>query len=86
MTGHKSEVRSLAISPLDGTIASGSSREIRLWDGMNGRYLRTIANQSAQVSALSFSPDGKWLVSGNGALLGRISCPRLGGRDRQEDY
>ena len=37
---------------------------------MNGRYLRTIANQSAQVSALSFSPDGKWLVSGNGALLG----------------
>ena len=54
----------IAVSAEDGTIASGSDDgEIRLWDGRTGRFLRTLANQGGYVGALSFSPDGKRLLS-----------------------
>ena len=75
MTGHGDKVRSLAVAP-DGTIASGDhSGEIRLWDsgsgagasGRDGRFLRVLARQGTAVGSLSFSPDGKLLLSGCGA-------------------
>ena len=66
MTGHGDKVRSLAVAP-DGTIASGDwSGEIRLWDGRDGRFLRMLARQRTAVGSLSFSPDGKLLLSGTG--------------------
>jgi WD40 repeat protein len=65
MRGHGEKIRALAVSPRDGSVASGSfDGEIRLWDGRTGRLLRPLANQGgAQVGSLSFSPDGRWLVS-----------------------
>ncbi len=74
MTGHGDKVRSLAVAP-DGTVASGDwSGEIRLWDsgpeggasGRDGRFLRVLARQGTVVGSLSFSPDGKLLLSGVG--------------------
>ena len=38
MTGHGDKVQALAVSPTDGSIASGDvSGEIRLWDGRDRR-------------------------------------------------
>ena len=67
MTGHGDKVRSLAVAP-DGTIASGDrSGEIRLWDrARRARFLRILARQGTAVGSLSFSPDGKLLLSGAG--------------------
>ena len=68
MTGHGDKVQSLAVAP-DGTIASGDrSGEIRLWDsaGRDGRFLRVLARQGTAVGSLSFSPDGKLLLSSCG--------------------
>jgi len=74
MTGHGDKVYSLAVAP-DGIIASGDwSGEIRLWDSgsgagasaRDGRFLRILARQGTVVGSLSFSPDGKLLLSGTG--------------------
>ena len=74
MTGHADKVRSLAVAP-DGTIASGdASGEIRLWDGRDGRFLRVLARQGTIVGSLSFSPDGKLLLSGAGEGRGGNNC------------
>jgi WD40 repeat protein len=62
-------VASIAISPTDEVIASGSSDgKILLWDGRTGTFLRkflTIGGMLglSTISALHFSPDGRWLLS-----------------------
>ncbi len=75
MTGHGTQVYSLAVAT-DGIIASGDlSGEIRLWDsgsgagarGRYGRFLRILARQGTAVGSLSFSPDGRLLLSGIGS-------------------
>ena len=55
---------SLAVAP-DGTIASGDwSGEIRLWDGRDGRFsARAGQAGDRRLARLSFSPDGKLLLS-----------------------
>lgn len=66
MTGHSHEVSGLAVAA-DGLIASGDGAgEIRLWDGQNGAFLKTLARQETSVASLSFSPNGKLLLSGTG--------------------
>jgi WD40 repeat protein len=66
MKGHADKVESLAIAP-GGTIASGDwSGEIRLWNGRTGAFLQTLARQGTDVGSLSFSPDGKTLLSSCG--------------------
>jgi WD40 repeat protein len=63
MAGHGDKVMSLAFAP-DGKIASGDiGGTILLWDGRSGRLLRTLAQQKIGAGSLSFSPNGKLLVS-----------------------
>src|SRR5262249_27205672 len=73
MKGHIDKVSALAVAPSGNIVASGSyDGEIRLWDHRTGRALRTLGNQwQARVGALSFSPDGQWLLSTCG---GGYSC------------
>jgi WD40 repeat protein len=73
---HRDEITSLAFSPDDRMLASGSCAgrdsfqyctqgEISLWDVSSERFLRsTINGPNSDVEALAFSPDGKILVSG----------------------
>ena len=67
MTGHRDKIFALAVSPADGTIATaGYDRTVRLWDGRTGQFLRIVANQQTIVGTVSFSPDGRWLLTGTG--------------------
>jgi WD40 repeat protein len=67
MRGHAENVRSLAVSPKNDSIASGDkSGEIRLWDGETGALLKVLANQGGSAASLSFSPDGQLLLSACG--------------------
>jgi len=62
-------VASLAVSPVDHLIASGSDDgTIFLWDGRTGAFLRQSAQlfgpqPSAAIRSLRFSPDGRRLLS-----------------------
>lgn len=70
MPGHGDYVFCLAVAP-DGTIASGDhSGEIRLWNGNTGALRRVLARQNRGVGSLSFSPDGKRLLSSASGGIG----------------
>jgi WD40 repeat protein/uncharacterized caspase-like protein len=66
----RDKVRALAVSPTTGVIATGDKDggEIRLWNGTTGapvlvRGRQVFANQRSGIGALSFSPDGRRLLS-----------------------
>lgn len=63
LTTHKSRVYGLAVSKDGQAIASGDADgEIRLWN-TGSASSRVLANQGVSIGALSFSPDGKKLLS-----------------------
>jgi WD40 repeat protein len=63
MSGHGDKVMSLAVAR-NGTIASGDlSGAIRLWNGRDGRFLRILTQQKFASGSLSFSRNGKLLLS-----------------------
>jgi WD40 repeat protein len=63
MAGHTDKVYRVAIAR-DGTIASGDiSGAILLWDGRNGRLLRTLVRNKNGVGSLNFSVDGKLMLA-----------------------
>ncbi len=77
LTGHTGKVNAVAFSPDGGMLASASADEtIRLWDIASGAEVRRFVKQRdrihsvvlgpnlGEVSAITFSPDGKMLASG----------------------
>lgn len=68
LKGHRAKVNAVALSPTGNLIASGSDDQtIRFWDAQSGKFLRRIS-QDTGVSRLSFSPDGKRLLSGSNSV------------------
>jgi WD40 repeat protein len=64
--GHRGGVTSVALAP-DGKRALSTSYDntIRLWDAESGTELDSIICDGHPVNA-QFSPDGRWILAGNG--------------------
>ena len=66
LTGHRDTVLSVAISPNNQWLASGSiDRTIRIWHLPSGELAEVITDFSSAVKALAFSPDSARLVGGS---------------------
>ncbi|MBS0017827.1 MAG: GUN4 domain-containing protein [Arthrospira sp. SH-MAG29] len=67
LMGHSNSVYSVAFSPDNQTLASGSSdKTIKLWDVTTGKLRETLTGHSDWVSSVAFSRDGQTLCSGSG--------------------
>ena len=63
ITGHNSEVNSIAFSPDVRTFASGYENLIRLWNTTNGQFQVLNSFYLSQFQSVAVSPNGKTLAS-----------------------
>lgn len=64
---HSADVEALAFSPDGVTLASGSLREVVLWNVATGQRRASVDGFAHRVVSLDFSPDGKLLATAGGA-------------------
>ena len=80
------ETRALAFSP-DGKVlaAAGTRRRACLWDVRTGKELRPLGADDRLIGDLTFSPDGKWVVSASHREQGSVHVwdPQTGKELRQ---
>jgi RNA polymerase sigma factor (sigma-70 family) len=88
LKGHTHRARAVAFSPSGSVLAScgGRSRfdrgdnepgEVILWDAATGKQMAVLRGYKAPISSIAFSPDGKWLASGDEA--GTVKLWRVAG-------
>lgn len=64
-TGHSEKIEAIAYSPDGKYIATGNRSEIIIWDANTGRELKNIPSAA---SALTFTPDGNYIIRGYSTL------------------
>lgn len=64
---HISLVEALAYSPDGKTLATGSFREVTLWDAETGAVKARVGGFADRVVAIAYSADGKLFATGGGA-------------------
>jgi WD40 repeat protein len=73
LSGHSSEVQSLAFSPNSQTLASASfDKRIILWNVSSGAQLRVITGHTDQITSVAFSPNGQVIASASWDLTVRL--------------
>ena len=84
--GRLEPINALAFSPSAPLVAAGGDDfSVRLWhiDGEEGAAeLAVLPGTAAVINALAFSPDGRWLASGDGGVEHTIMMWDLHGSDR----
>ena len=66
ITGHMTEVHSVAVSPDGRQILSGAKDGgLRLWDAAAGKEIRRFEGHKSVVNTVAFSPDGRYAASGS---------------------
>jgi len=67
--GHRA-VLAVALSP-DGrhVLSAGADNTLKLWEVESGRQVRTFVGHEDYVKTMAFSPDGRYVVSGDGKTL-----------------
>gem|GEM_PF-1158458 len=65
LEGHAAEngTQCLAFSPDGALLASGGGKTIRLWQVADGHLVREMAGHTGQIISLTFSHDGRFLLS-----------------------
>jgi WD40 repeat protein len=71
LTGHRGAVLSVEISR-DGSrvVTASKDSDARLWDARTGKPLWVLRNHSGTVFDASFSPNGRWVVTGGPTTAG----------------
>jgi len=64
LTGHTSEVYTVTFSPDGRFLASGSNREVIVWNAATGKQVFNYPIKGTNVYGLAFRPDGKQLAVG----------------------
>jgi WD40 repeat protein len=66
LTGHQAAVMSVAITPHDRRIISGSGdKTIKIWDMENGQELQTLKGHTSGITQVLVTPDGSRIISGS---------------------
>ena len=77
LTGFKSDVESVAFSPDNARVVTGSrDKTVEIWDVQTGAILRLLDGQG-EVFSVAYSPDGRFVAAGSGSsgsgAPGRVS-------------
>ncbi|KOP24386.1 hypothetical protein AMR41_21075 [Hapalosiphon sp. MRB220] len=73
LEGHHTGVWSVAFSPTEKILATGSyDRTIKVWDLHSGKCLKTLTENDSWLRSVTFSPDGKILASGSTHKIVRL--------------
>jgi eukaryotic-like serine/threonine-protein kinase len=73
LRGHLQEVTSVAFSPDDQRIVTGSlDRTAKVWEAVSGRELLTLQGHGARIVSVAFSPSGQRIVTGSGDQTAKV--------------
>ena len=64
-TGHSEEIKAMAFSPDSKRLASASKDgKLIIWDLSTGKMLREMRAHEGEIRKVTWTPDGKWLITG----------------------